>query len=61
MHSKISMNVIHYLGVWIPMQYRVLLHGMGIGKSQLDNKSNLYHIETVNYNSILCKLFWHNM
>ena len=23
--------------------------------------SNLYHIETVNYNSILCKLFWYNM
>ena len=22
---------------------------------------NLYHIETVNYHSILCKLFWYNM
>ena len=23
--------------------------------------SHLHHIETVNYNSILCKLFWYNM
>ena len=24
-------------------------------------ESNLYHVETVNYHSVLCKLFWYNM
>ena len=43
---------------WIYHPYEEIKHGY---TPSIGSISNLYHIETVNYNSILCKLFWYNM
>ena len=40
----------------LPIRGVYCVYTLGIGSI-----SNLKHIETVNYNSILCKLFWYNM